>query len=249
MWNIIGRVDWMTVWSIEKNAENIEEKLGETYWQFFKNTEQEILDHNIISGVDRCLIKLCEANGIDRDQIKLHIIKSEEVNAFALPDRHMVVFSGLILDSDDESELCGVLAHELAHIELGHLMKKLVKEVGLAVLLSMTSGTGSPEMAQQAFKILTSTAFDRNLETDADLKAVEYLANSNINPEGLANFLFRLSADEGGLPDQLFWLSTHPGGEERSGDILDQMKGLSIEEERIFSDEEWTDLKEEIKDQ
>lgn len=247
MWNLIGRVDWMTVLQVEKTGESIEEKVGETYWEFFRNTEEEVLDRGVISSVDKMLTKLCVANDIDRNELKLHIIKSEDINAFALPDGHLVVFSGLIIDSDNEAELCGVLAHEIAHLELGHLMKKLVKEVGLAMLISMTSGGGNPELIRQAFKVLTSSAFDRNLEREADLQAVEYLINSNIDPEDLANFLYRMSTSEGEVPDQFFWLSTHPGGEERSIDILEEMEGVSFHKEPILTEEEWNSLQEDLK--
>lgn len=245
-WKLIGLVDWMTVLHVEQAGESIEEKLGETYWEFFKNTEKEVLDKEIVSTVDSLLTTLCEANAIDRNKIQLHIIRSEDANAFALPGGHIVVYTGLMLESNNESELCGVLAHEIAHLELGHLMKKLVKEVGLSVLISMTGGNGSPEMIRQAFKVLTSSAFDRSLEQEADIKAVEYLSNSHINPEGLANFLFRMSITESALQNQLSWLSTHPGGEERSKDILEQIHTSLINEEQIISIEEWNKLQEGI---
>lgn len=246
MWNLLGRLDWMTILHVEQVSESMEEKLGETYWELFKHAEQEVLDHAIVSKVDRLLTKLCEANDFDRDQMKLHLIKSEQVNAFALPGGHIIVYTGLILDSETEGELCGVLAHELAHQKLGHLMKKLVKEVGLSMLISMTSGNGNPEMIRQALKVLTSSAYDRSLEREADLKAIDYLINSKINPEGLANFLFRMSTTESDIQQQLFWLSTHPGGEERAKDILDQLETSVLIEEQILTPDEWEQLQEDL---
>ncbi len=74
---------------------------------------------------------LYKVNDIDRDKIKVHLLFKDEVNAFALPDGHLVIFSGLILESENPEELSGVLAHELAHIELNHVMTKLMREVGL----------------------------------------------------------------------------------------------------------------------
>lgn len=247
MWKLIGLVDWMTVLKVEQATESLEEKLGETYWEFFKKTEEEVIDHEITAAVDKLLTKLCENNQVDRETIKLHILKSEDVNAFALPDGHIVVFSGLILDSDNEAELSGVLAHEMAHLQMGHLMKKLVKEIGLSVIISMTSGNGNPEMIRHAAKLLTSSAYDRNLEREADLKAVEYMVNSGINPEGLANFLYRMSVSSGNFPDQFYWISTHPGGEERSKDILEHMKSLSSSPKEILSEEEWISFQEKMK--
>lgn len=246
MWKLIGQVDWMTILHVEQATESLEEKLGETYWEFFKKTEEEVIDHEITSAIDKLLTKLCENNHVDRETIKLHILKSEDVNAFALPDGHIVVFSGLILDSDNEAELSGVLAHEIAHLQMGHLMKKLVKEIGLSVMISITSGNGNPEMIRQAVKLLTSSAYDRNLEREADLKAVEYLTNSSIDPQGLANFLYRMSVSAGDFPDQFYWVSTHPGGEERSKDILKHIEDSSFTSEQILTDEEWIAFQEKV---
>ena len=245
-WLILSRVDWMDLFNVRENSNRLEEKLGDLYWEFFNTTEKEILDHEIVSPLDELLTVLCTSNKIPRDEIKLHIIKREEINAFALPDNHIVVFTGLIRESENEAELCGVLAHELAHLELGHLMRKLVREVGLSVLISMSSGSSSPGMIRQAMQVLTSSAFDRQLERDADQQAVRYMANSKLQPEGLANFLYKMSATENRMPDQLFWLSTHPGGEERAMDILKEAEKMSIEEEKILTTEEWDQLQEQL---
>ena len=95
-------------------------------------------------------------------------------------------------------------------------------------------------------QVLTSSAFDRQLERDADQQAVRYMANSKLQPEGLANFLYKMSATENRMPDQLFWLSTHPGGEERAMDILKEAEKMSIEEEKILTTEEWDQLQEQL---
>lgn len=91
------------------------------------------------------------------------------MNAFSLPDGHLIVFSGLILNSDSPEELAGVVGHELAHIELNHVMKKLVKEVGLSTLISLITGNSGSDMIKETAKTLSLTAFDRNLEKDAAL--------------------------------------------------------------------------------
>ncbi|MDZ7607365.1 MAG: M48 family metallopeptidase [Cyclobacteriaceae bacterium] len=135
---------------------------------------------------------MCDKNDIDRDKIKVHLLFKDEVNAFALPDGHLVIFSGLILESENPEELSGVIAHELAHIKLNHVMTKLMREVGLSVLLSMASGGGG-DMLRETAKMLSSTAFDRALEKEADIKAVDYLIEANISPEPFATFLLPLS--------------------------------------------------------
>jgi beta-barrel assembly-enhancing protease len=90
--------------------------------------------------LDKLILPLCKANTIERDSLKVHIVEKDEVNAFALPNNHLVVYTGLITDCKKQEALQGVLGHEIAHIEKNHVMKKLSKEVGLSVLLSATTG-------------------------------------------------------------------------------------------------------------
>lgn len=246
IWFGLSRIDWMTLFQVEQASKNLEEKLGELSWDLFKNLNKEISDTKIISPVDSLLTRICERNDIDRDRIKLHLVDKDEVNAFALPDHHMVVYSGLIEDCENEAELCGIIAHELAHLEKGHIMQKLVKEIGLSVLISMTSGNGNPEIIRQAVKVLTSSAYDRRLESEADLVGAEYLINAGINPEAFAEFMFRMSAQERNLPDQLYWISTHPGSEDRTAAILDYIKDREVDTEMVLDSTTWITLKEDL---
>lgn len=246
IWFGLSRIDWMTLFQVEQASKNLEEKLGELSWDLFKNLNKEISDTRIISPVDSLLTRICERNDIDRDRIKLHLVDKDEVNAFALPDHHMVVYSGLIEDCENEAELCGIIAHELAHLEKGHIMQKLVKEIGLSVLISMTSGNGNPEIIRQAVKVLTSSAYDRRLESEADLVGAEYLINAGIDPEAFAEFMFRMSAQERNLPDQLYWISTHPGSEDRTAAILDYIKDREVDTEMVLDSTTWITLKEDL---
>lgn len=246
IWFGIDRIDWMTIFQVEKTSKNIEEKLGELYWDILKKVNKEITDKEVVAPLDSLLTRICERNDIDRKKIKLHLVDKDEVNAFALPDYHMVVYTGLIDECENEAELCGIMAHELAHLEKGHIMQKLVKEIGLSVLLSMTSGNGNPEIIRQAVKVLTSSAYDRKLETEADLAGAEYLIKAGIDPESFAAFMFRTSEQEKGLPDQLFWVSTHPGSEERTQAILDYIEDREVNVEMILDSTQWLTLKENL---
>jgi predicted Zn-dependent protease len=231
------------VFKIEQTKKRTEEKLGNLYWDLIQKTETEIQTASVISKMDSLLNKICLKNSIQHDNIKLHILKKDEVNAFALPNNYLIVYSGLI-----DEELCGVLCHEIAHIQKRHIMKKLGKEVGLGVLVSMTSANGNAEIAKRSLKILSSTAYDRNLESEADITAADYLVNADINPESFANFLLRLANDERNIPKQLYWVSTHPDAEKRSLNIIQYIKNKRINKTSILSIEQWNSFKKEVKE-
>jgi predicted Zn-dependent protease len=210
---LVSRVNWMKLFRIEKMTDALEHKLGDMVWSGME--EQSIEEGKDFNNVDKLITSLCKANGIDRDKIKLHIIPDSEINAFALPDRHMVVHTGLINSVKSDDELSGVLAHEIAHMELSHVMKKLLKQMGYSVLISITTGDAGGGAIKELLGMLSSTAYDRKLEKDADLKAVEYLKNTGISPNGFADFLYRLGDKDGSLGN-LSWISTHPDSKERA---------------------------------
>ena len=149
-----SRVNWLSVFHLERDV--VEEKLGKLYWDMFSKTETFVEDEEVLQPVDSLLAHICAKNGIEKP-VRLHIIRSEEVNAFAFPDRHLVIFSALIADCKNEMELCGVMAHEIAHIEKGHVMKKLIKEVGLSVLAKMIAGNDGGAVLKETAKLLSST--------------------------------------------------------------------------------------------
>ena len=170
-WFVLTKIDWVTVFKVQKVTDKTEEKLGDLFWEIFQRTEKENKNPFVVNSIDSIVTRICIANKIDREFIKVHILNKGDINAFALPNGHLIVYSGLMTNSDNQEELSGVICHEIAHINLNHVMKKLVKEIGLSVLISMTTGNGGSEIVKETAKMLSSSAFDRSLEKEADIKA------------------------------------------------------------------------------
>jgi beta-barrel assembly-enhancing protease len=239
-WYGLSRINWITLLKIDEASADLEQKIGDLFWKSLENSEGEISSDSVNSTINILLDHICKTNHIDREKIKIHVLKNGEINAFALPNNHLVVYSGLIESCQNESEFCGVLSHELAHIQKGHVMNKLVKETGLSVLISMSTGNGNSAVIKKAIEQLSSTAYDRKFETEADLTAVEYMIRADIDPEALANFLYRLSDDN--LPEQLYWVSTHPESKQRAAKIMEAIKGRSFEKKPVIESSKWTAL-------
>jgi len=228
VWFGLSQVDWMKVFNIRQTTQNTEEKIGDLFWKMLKNSETEITSDSIVAPIDSMLTRICKANSIDQKKIKLHLLRKDEINAFALPGNHLVVYSGLITACENEAELYGVIGHELAHMEKNHVMNKLVKEIGLSVLISMSTGNGNSEAIKSAIKQISSSAYDRKLETEADLTAVDYLEKAGIDPEPFANFLYRLADQTKNIRSQIYWISSHPESKERAEKIIERIKGKSF---------------------
>lgn len=247
-WLLLSQIGWVKHFKIQEATDRTEEKLGELIWKELQRTGDENTTPYVLNAVDSIVTHLCDANNIDKEAVRVHILNTKEVNAFALPDGHLVIYSGLIDQSASQEELIGVICHEMAHIELNHVMKKLLKEIGLAVLVSMTTGQGGTEIIKETAKILSSAAFDRSLEREADLKAVDYMIKAKVDPEPFANFLYKLSYEEGELAKYTTWVHTHPDLKERAADIIEYNKNSMTEFSPILSGETWDQLLEEIQE-
>jgi predicted Zn-dependent protease len=240
-WYGLQEINWMKLFRIEQLTQTTEEKIGDLLYDMIDRTETVVTEPDAINALDSIIQKIISANNLDTTEIKLHLIKKDEVNAFALPAGHMVIYTGLITGCDKQEELIGVICHELAHMKKNHVMKKLVKEIGLSVLVSMT-GNGGGEIMRQALKILSSTAYDRTLEREADRTAVDYMLKAGVDPEPFADFMYKLSTENGDIEEHLSWVSTHPESKERAESILGYCKGKIKKRIPILSEESWKNL-------
>lgn len=243
LWLLLAQIDFVTIFKIKEAKSNTESSIGDIIWEQIERTEDIIYNDSIVSTLDSLLLPLCEENFIERDSLKVHIIVKDEVNAFAMPDNHLVVYTGLIKASKNEQALLGVLGHEIAHIEGNHVMKKLSKEIGFSALLSLTGANSG--VTREVISSLSSTAYDRSLEREADLKSIEYMINANIDPRPFADFMYELSIDNE-LHKYTYWISTHPESEARAKYILNHIKGKKIKSKPILTDKNWDRFKEQI---
>ena len=244
IWLCLTQIKWVSIFEIEKKTDRLEKELGELLIKEFEKTKIENIF--VTNTIDSLVTKICKANQIDRKNIKPQIIKNQEINALALPDGHLIIYSSLISKTKSQEELSAIICHEIAHIQLNHIMKKLITEVGLSVLISSITGNNS-ESTGEFLKIISSSAFDRNLEKDADLNAIDYLLKAKINPEALANFLYALSIDKNNDVINLSWISSHPELEKRVNYIIKYSKDKEHAKfQNILNNSTWEKLKAEL---
>ncbi|RZJ73278.1 M48 family metallopeptidase [Flavobacterium sp.] len=239
IWFGLSQIDFLGSVDFDRGA--TEKKLGKLIWKTIKETEDVITNDSVVDPVERIFERLVEKNDINDDNIKLHIVRSSEINAFALPDGHLVVYTGLIENCKDQSELAGVIGHEIAHIEKDHVMKKLMKEFGLAVLVNMTTGGKGAQVGGEVLRALSSSAYDRELESEADRTSVNYLVKAKLNVEKFAEFMYGMSRNQQ-LPGVVYWISTHPESEERAVKILKAIEGKKLRVNDVLTKKEWEAL-------
>jgi hypothetical protein len=151
----------------------------------------------------------------------IKVIESDEINAVSLPGGFFYVNTGLILAADEEAELAGVMAHEIAHVTARHAAEQQQKAslINMAAIPLMIFGGGIPGMIiQQAAQIgvpITFLAFNRKAEGEADRLGLQYMYKAGYDPGASVSFFEKLQARENAKHKVSGLFSTHPPTEER----------------------------------
>lgn len=196
--------------------------LGKGLAQEVERSSKMIDDPVVTEYVNRVGQNLVR-NSDARVPFTIKVIDSDEVNAFALPGGFFYVNSGLILRAQEESELAGVMAHEISHVTARHGTKNATK--GEAMQLAMIplmllgpggwAGYGIYEAASLAIPV-TYLKFSRDAEREADFLGLQYMYKAGYDPNSYVTFFERIQADEKRRPGTIPKVfSTHPPTPER----------------------------------
>jgi predicted Zn-dependent protease len=199
-------------YSIEKEI-----ALGKGLAQEVERSSKLIDDPVVTEYVNRVGQNLVR-NSDARVPFTIKVIDSDEVNAFALPGGFFYVNSGLILRAQEESELAGVMAHEISHVTARHGTKNATKGemMQLATIPLMLlgpagwAGYGLYEGLNIAIP-LTYLKFSRDSEREADFLGLQYMYKAGYDPNAFVTFFERIQADEKRRPGTIPKVfSTHP---------------------------------------
>lgn len=207
----LSQINWSKLFELDEKQEKLEKRLGKLVINELENTMTVVRHDSVKQIVDSLFNPLASKNGISRKSYKIIVVEDSQVNAFALPDRHIVLTTGIINFLDSANYLSAILAHEMAHCEKKHVMKSLITQFGLDLLLS---GSGTSEVTN----FLTGQAFSRKLEREADEQALVYLVEARVNPKSLQQVMELFDVYLTGDLD-LTWASTHPSPSDRKAYI------------------------------
>ena len=138
----------------------------------------------------------------------IKVVDSDVINAMALPGGFFYVNSGLILAADNEAELAGVMAHEIAHVAARHTTRQLTRAqfLNYASLPLIFVGGGIGLAAREAVGIgvpMTFLKFSRTFEAEADYLGIQYMYKAGYDPNEFVNFFEKIQAQEKKKPGSM----------------------------------------------
>lgn len=176
-------------------------------------------------------------------------IDDPSINAFAMPGGFIGVHTGLILAAESESELAGVLAHEISHVTQRHIARQVFQSkqlgiasmvaMGLALLAARSSGqvAGAAIATTQAGAMSAQLAFSRDFEREADRSGFEIMRKSGFDVRGMSAFFLRLQrAVRLYENNATAYLRTHPLTGERLTDMQNREQSLAYRQVRDSAD-------------
>ena len=191
-------------------------------------------------------------NSDARVPFTIKVIDSDDVNAFALPGGFFYVNSGLILRAQEESEMAGVMSHEISHVTARHGTKNATKgelmQLATIPLILLGPGGWAGYGIYQGLNVaipVTYLKFNRDAEREADYLGLQYMYKAGYDPNAYITFFERIQADEKRRPGTIPKVfSTHPPTPERIANAQKEIaRILPAREEYIVTTSEFDQVK------
>jgi predicted Zn-dependent protease len=244
--DITGRV-----WGIFPNFVSLEKEIqiGQQVANEFEQTAKLIEDPVVADYIDKVgqnIVKHSDA----KVPFHIKVVDTDEVNAFAFPGGFFYVNKGLILAASNESELAGVMAHEIAHVAARHATSRMTKGqiLQIAAIPALFVGGYWAQMAiQNGLGLginLELLGVTRDSEKEADQLGIQYLWYSGYDPNAFVTFFEKLQAQEKSKPGKLSgFFRTHPYTEDRIAASMDEERYLPEKDNYMVNTSEFDRVK------
>ncbi|HVO82242.1 MAG TPA: M48 family metallopeptidase [Terriglobales bacterium] len=189
--------------------------MGRAYAQQVESSSKLVTDPVVTEYINRLGQNLVR-NSDSQVPFTIKVVDSDDINAFALPGGFFYVDSGLILAADNEAELAGVMAHEIAHVAACHYARENTRSqlMNLASIPLIFVGGGIGYAAQSVAGLAlpaTFLKFSRGFESQADYLGVQYMYKAGYDPQAFTAFFEKvenLEKQKPGIIAKAF--ATHP---------------------------------------
>jgi predicted Zn-dependent protease len=214
---------------------NDEIAIGRQAQQDVRRQVPELRDATVNNYVENLGRRIAARADGPRYPYSFDVANKREINAFALPGGPIWIHRGAIDAAQNEAQLAGVLAHEIAHIANRHAAEQITKgtfaNVGLGVLGALLGGGNGAKIAQIGAGVAaqaTMMKFSRDAEREADMKGLLYMKRAGYDPRGMVEFLQVLRARQGRDPGSVrTFFASHPAPAERVARLQQEANRLA----------------------
>jgi len=191
--------------------------LGKQLSQEVEKTSKLVHDPVIVNYVNKVGQNLVR-NSDAQVPFTIKVIDDEHINAFALPGGFFYVNTGVILHADEEAELAGVMAHEIAHVAARHQTRNATKanimQIASIPLIMTLPGTLAGYGIYEGLNLaipMTYLKFSRDAEREADYLGLQYMYKAGYDPNAFVAFFEKVEAEEKKQPGTIPKIfDTHP---------------------------------------
>jgi hypothetical protein len=224
-------------------------KMGKMYASEIEKSTRFITDPVVDEYVNRIGQNIVK-NSDCKVPFTIKVIDSDEINAMALPGGFFYVNSGLILAADEEAELAGVMAHEVAHVCAHHAVREQTRmnyaQLGTIPLIFMGGWTGYGLYEAASIGVpITFMQFSRDFEAQADYLGVQYMYKAGYDPQAFISFFEKIQALEKRKPGAVAKVfSDHPQTPDRILHTQEEIaRILPAKDEYTVTTSEFNDVK------
>ncbi|MFP5228274.1 MAG: M48 family metallopeptidase, partial [Acidobacteriota bacterium] len=226
-------------------------KMGKQYADEIEKSTRFITDPVVTEYVNRIGQNIVK-NSDCKVPFTIKVIDTDEINAMALPGGFFYVNSGLILAADEEAELAGVMAHEIAHVCAHHAAREMTRanyaQIGMVPLIMMTGYSWTGYGIYEATQLMIPIAFlqfSRDFEAQADYLGVQYMYRAGYDPQAFVTFFEKienLEKQKPGVVAKVF--ENHPQTPDRIEHSEEEIaKILPPKDEYLVTTSEFNDVK------
>lgn len=212
-------VPWLAEQAVDLIPRTVDDRLGASYDDGAGMFEEKDSACSVL--LNKYLHTM--APEIDK-RYRITVIDDDMVNAFALPDGRLMVYTGILEKMKSQEELAGVLSHEISHVEHRHSMRLMTRSLSgyLLLTLMLNDVNGLMTIIVDNAHNLQNLSYSRKFERQADLSGLELLRRHKINPQGMIRLFEMLNKEHDvEVPG---WMSSHPVTTERINYIRDEIK-------------------------
>ena len=236
-------------------SEEKEVAIGREYASVVERSAKMVKDPLVTEYVNRVAQNVARNSDL-KVPLTVKLIDSPVINAFALPGGFLYVNSGLLLAADEEDQVAGVMAHEIAHVAARHWASQITKatllQYGMIPLIVTPMSYPVYEGASQALNLgvpLTFLKFSRSAEAEADYLGLQYMSKAGYDPNSYTAFFGKILQEERRAPGSVPTLFLdHPPTAERIMKSEEEIKEiLPKREQYLVSTSEFDDVKERLR--